>query len=346
VLRGVTSRPHDALFKAAFGSAEGAAGLLRAVLPTELVAAIEWSTLVVEGASFIDEDLADLYSDVLFSARLRGTSSVMIYVLVEHQSANHPSMPLRMLGYLVRVWERFLGQQQRPVPLPAIVPVLISHVPGGWTAPTAFDAMFAPDPVTIGAAPFVPRFELCVLDLAHRTDEEIRTWTLGTFQKLALAMLRDARDHTRLPETLAAWGDHLHDLHEVALRAPTGMRAFAQLLRYIWRVTGHVRFRAFRDTLLQQLPAARETVMTIYEEIVNEGRKEGRQEGRKEGLEESVRKLMTLKFGPLDPVLDARIGSASAEDLDRFLSRILTADSPAAVVDSEGDSSPTQDRTA
>lgn len=332
----MTHRPHDALFKAAFGTAEGAAGLLRAIMPSAIVEAIAWTSLAVEPSSFIDEELEDLHSDILFSARLRDGDKVLLYVLVEHQSSPDAHMPLRMLAYLVRIWERFRGRTPHER-LPVIVPVLISHAPDGWTEATTFDALLAPAPSTLGVEALVPRFELCVLDLAHRTDDEIRAWTLGTFQKLALMLLRDARDDARLDKSLTAWREQLRELHETALRASTGMRAFSQLVRYIWLVAGSFRFQTFHARLVKQLPGGQETVMTIYEEIIGEGIQRGRTEGRTEGLAEAVRVLMTMKFGALDAAVDERISSATSAVLERYLKRVLASDSAAAVIADEAE---------
>jgi len=72
-----------------------------------------------------------------------------------------------------------------------------------------------------------------------------------------------------------------------------------------------------------------------------EGREEGRAEGHAEGLEEGLergriqmlRRVLSVKFGSIDPELEARIVAASPEVLDRYLVRILTAATIAAVFD-------------
>lgn len=52
------SNPHDALFKRTFSQVEHAAGLLRAVLPAEVVPRIDWATLEQVPGSFVDARLA------------------------------------------------------------------------------------------------------------------------------------------------------------------------------------------------------------------------------------------------------------------------------------------------
>src|SRR5690606_1704432 len=117
-----------------------------------------------------------------------------LYLLLEHQSTSDPDMPLRMLAYLVRIWERFRKEHEKD-PLPPVIPALITHAPGGWSAPRSFHEMFAPAPESIeGLALLVPSFSLLVEDLAQLTNDDIKGKALAAFPSLALWALRDARD--------------------------------------------------------------------------------------------------------------------------------------------------------
>src|SRR6187399_1970474 len=100
-----TKQPHDALFKKTFSVVEHAAAELRAVLPAALVARTDFSTLALCPGSYIDENLAGSQSDLLFSVKVDGKPS-LIYVLFEHQSSPDKLMPLRLLGYIVRILVR------------------------------------------------------------------------------------------------------------------------------------------------------------------------------------------------------------------------------------------------
>ena len=128
---------HDRLFRYVFSQPEHAEGELRLLLPAEVSARIDWSTLRVEPTSVVDAALADTRSDVLFSARL-DDRELYLYLLLEHQSTADAWMPLRLLGYMLRIWEGYLEKHPDAKKLPAIVPMLLSHSDGGWSAPLAF----------------------------------------------------------------------------------------------------------------------------------------------------------------------------------------------------------------
>jgi hypothetical protein len=66
--------------------------------------------------------------------------------------------------------------------------------------------------------------------------------------------------------------------------------------------------------------------------VARGGRKEGLERGRKEGRIAALRDLLVCKFGTqaLGPC-EAVLGAATPEAIDRYLPRVLTADSVVAV---------------
>ena len=58
-------------------------------------------------ASFVDAVLHQSHSDRLFEARLKDGGTAFVYVLLEHKAAPDPGTPLQMLGYMVRIWQRY-----------------------------------------------------------------------------------------------------------------------------------------------------------------------------------------------------------------------------------------------
>ncbi|HZH75484.1 MAG TPA: Rpn family recombination-promoting nuclease/putative transposase [Archangium sp.] len=79
--------PHDLLARYTFAHPERAAAELRAVLPPHVVSAVDWTSLRREPGSVVDPELRETESDLLFSARLHEGGSLLLYVLLEHQSS-------------------------------------------------------------------------------------------------------------------------------------------------------------------------------------------------------------------------------------------------------------------
>lgn len=317
----MTTTPHDALFKAGFELPADAAGVFRHALPAAVVEAIDWSSLEGRSGSFVDHELEKRHSDLLFSATMRG-KQVLLYLLLEHQSTNDADMPWRMLVYLVRIWERFRKDPEHERdPLPLILPVVVAHAPEGWTSPRSFHAMFEPDPATIPElAQLVPNFSLLIEDLHEFTNDDIKRMALEAFPTLALWALRDARDGQRFLENLAHW---MHAFAELLL-GPGGVDALRQLMRYVSEVSDDLALTELRAKIAQ-IPAADAAIMTIAEQLKNEGRAEGRAEGRELERRDMLRNLLTMKFGAIPDAFARRIETASLDDLARYAGRVLTA---------------------
>jgi predicted transposase/invertase (TIGR01784 family) len=103
-----THNPHDALVRRVFSRTENAVGELRAVLPEALSARIDWASLRLVDGRFVDPELADRSTDLLFTADIAGYEA-FVYLLLEHQSTVDGLMPLRLLRYLLRIWDRWLA---------------------------------------------------------------------------------------------------------------------------------------------------------------------------------------------------------------------------------------------
>jgi predicted transposase/invertase (TIGR01784 family) len=322
----VTSKPHDALFKAAFASRVYASEFFRVLLPASLTSMIEWNTLRSEPASFIDSELADHHVDLLFSARIRDAGGVLylLYLLLEHQSRNHPQMPYRLQRYVWCIGERHRTQSGHPLPL--IIPVVVSHAPEGWTAPVHLHDLIVPPPASFaGVSELVPGFQILVDDLAHLSNEQLKARALSAPLKVALWTLRDARNGPRLLSNLEHWVQEL----EETLR--TDFELMSCILRYVWNVCEDLHYAQFRATLRALLPEAERLAMTIAEELIQQGREEGRTEGRTEGQVSLLVKMLTFKFGDLSADHQARIESATPEQLELYAERLLSADTLDAV---------------
>jgi predicted transposase/invertase (TIGR01784 family) len=116
--------PHDAIFKKFFSDIEVANSFIKAYLKKELKQKCDFSTLKIEPGSFIDEDLRQQYSDILYSLKIDGVKGY-VYINVEHQSTPNELMPFRMLRYKLAVMKQHLDQGHKK--LPAVIPMLFYH---------------------------------------------------------------------------------------------------------------------------------------------------------------------------------------------------------------------------
>ena len=192
---------HDALFKAVFSQPEQAAAHLSAVLPTEVTRHLDFDHLRHSPGSFVDEELSDRHTDLLFevAGRWDAEGDALVYVLFEHQSSPDPLMPFRLLGYLTRIWQHWLDRHPRARTLPLVIPVVLYHGGERWSVPSDFASLVdAPDEVRSDLASWLVDFRYLLEDLQQVDDDELRGRALGRMSLLLMKHASDGRLWERL----------------------------------------------------------------------------------------------------------------------------------------------------
>ncbi|EFA6855330.1 Rpn family recombination-promoting nuclease/putative transposase [Escherichia coli] len=103
-----TSTPHDALFKSFLTHPGTARDFMEIHLPKDLRELCDLDSLKLESASFVDEKLRALHSDILWSVKTREGDGY-IYVVIEHQSREDIHMAFRLMRYSMAVMLRHMG---------------------------------------------------------------------------------------------------------------------------------------------------------------------------------------------------------------------------------------------
>ncbi|STM79043.1 transposase [Escherichia coli] len=120
-----TSTPHDALFKSFLMHPDTARDFMEIHLPKDLRELCDLDSLKLESASFVDEKLRALHSDILWSVKTREGGGY-IYVVIEHQSREDIHMAFRLMRYSMAVMQRHIEHDKRR-PLPLVIPMLFYH---------------------------------------------------------------------------------------------------------------------------------------------------------------------------------------------------------------------------
>ena len=129
---------------------------------------------------------------------------------------------------------------------------------------------------------------------------------------MALTLKHAAYDPEFL-DRLVHWAELLRRL----LASAGGLADLSAVINYILEVT-ELSAADVRDVLEPRVGTqASEAVMSTAEKL--------RAEGRAEGEARVLAKVLTLKFGPLTDAVTARVRSASAEELELWTERVLSA---------------------
>lgn len=116
-----TPTPHDATFRQFLTQPEVARDFMEIHLPAELRDICDLSTLKLESGSFVEDDLRQYFSDVLYSLKTTAGEGY-VHVLIEHQSSPDKHMAFRLVRYAVAAMQRHLEAGHKKLPL--VIPVL------------------------------------------------------------------------------------------------------------------------------------------------------------------------------------------------------------------------------
>lgn len=94
-------------------------------LPAELQALCDLNTLKLESGTFVEDDLRQYASDILWSMKTTTGDDGYIHLLLEHQSSADKNMAFRQLRYAVAAMQRHLEAGHKRLPL--VIPVLFYH---------------------------------------------------------------------------------------------------------------------------------------------------------------------------------------------------------------------------
>ncbi|MCP4682856.1 MAG: Rpn family recombination-promoting nuclease/putative transposase [Desulfobacterales bacterium] len=119
------SSPHDRFFKETLSRQEAARDFLIHYLPEELVPLLDVDSLEIQKDSFVDKELREHFSDILYKVDLIDAGSTYVYILFEHKSFPEPMIALHLLRYMVKIWEQELKGGERS--FPPIIPVVVYH---------------------------------------------------------------------------------------------------------------------------------------------------------------------------------------------------------------------------
>ncbi|MBD3314867.1 MAG: Rpn family recombination-promoting nuclease/putative transposase, partial [Chitinivibrionales bacterium] len=215
------NNPHDLFFKEVFGQKEAALGFFRAYLPSEVFALLEPDSLERVNAAFVDQELTEHFSDILYAVSIQGMPAYL-YLLFEHKSYVDEQTPLQLLRYMVRIWESHLKEDRTAKRLPVIIPLVLYHGPERWKVGCDFRNLFEVNEVLTR---YIPTFAAEIYDLSHLPDEEIRGELLVRASLLVMKYIFDPALIEHLPRILLLW-------EEVA-RAKGAKECLEIVIRYL-----------------------------------------------------------------------------------------------------------------
>src|SRR5262245_54509877 len=293
--------PHDAFFKQLMADIEVVRDFLKNYLPETAVAALNMRQVETVKDSFIDKELKEHLSDLIFRVKLKRGGKAYVYILFEHKSSPDTWVLWQVLLYAVSIWG--VERKKKAKKLSPILPIIFYHGKERWQYGTRLS-----DLIDFGGfdelREYVPDFRGILTDISHREDKEIKGKPLLRFGLLILkyAFLKELS--TRFADILKVYKP---------IRRESGLGFLRTSLRYLINGRKHLTEEVMNESLEKAFPEEEEEIMQTLAETwirrgrkegLEEGRREGRQAGRQEGLREGTIsltiKLLQKRLGAID----------------------------------------------
>ena len=270
------------------------------LLAPELLGHLDFDRGVQQNRSFIAEDLRQREADVLLRVGFRETIAhevLHICILIEHQSRPEWLMRLRMLIYMIRIWEdeyrQLEARTEDQQPFSPILPILFYTGSDRWTAPMPLTEVFNVPEIL---QRFVPTFDVLFLDV-KRTAEETLTESGHPFGWLLRVLQEEHADETAFRHALEVAASQIGRL---AGREDTQLR---EALNYLILLIFHRRSEdergAFIDIVKQQTQDETEVeimAQTAADTLIEHGKEIGIAQSTREILIEGILENVEVRF--------------------------------------------------
>lgn len=245
-------------------------------LPEALLQQLNLDHMQLLNSTFVDEEMRQHQSDMLYEVGLANGGQALAYMLFEHKSYPDELVALQLLRYELNIWEE---RRRAHLPLHPILPIVVYHGEAKWPISTQFADIL---PIPEEMRPYTPHFHYHLTDLSHLSEVEIKG---GIRLRVTLAVLRSIFDPNLR--------DKLPDLINLAFeltKQQTGLEYIRTILYYLTKATGKVSRGQMNQALLAQGELGEKVMMTIADEYIQEGIQKGLQQGLKQGLEQGLEK--------------------------------------------------------
>ncbi len=291
--------PHDRFFRNVFSQRDTATDFLRNYLPPDVVELLDFSTLELAKDSFVDDELRQHFSDLLYQVQRFDAQSTYVYVLFEHKSYPDILTALQLLRYMTQIWDLSVRQRSEFVP---ILPIVVYHGRAAWRLPHDFASLFK---LSEPLQEFFPDFRYWLIDLSSIDDDDIKGEVLA---QVALLTLKHIFQND-LDASVRAMTPLLIEL----TRQKTGLQFLETWLRYLAQGTNKIDEQTLKDVVEEVSSTGGVTMPTLaeiwtergYQQGLHQGIQQGLHQGFQQGREEGVRDSL---LASIEILLEIRFG--------------------------------------
>jgi predicted transposase/invertase (TIGR01784 family) len=276
-------KSHDRFFRQSLADLQIARDFLQAHLPVDLLNRVDLNTLEICKESYIEEQLNESISDIVYRVIVDEEYQGYFYLAIEHQSTAKEQnfMAFRFMKYQLAIVDNHLKQHKKNKYLPIVFPILFYHgkkIP--YVETTDFFKLFFN--VDLAKRCFLQPFHL--IDIGKISDDEIKKHKLASLLEIVQKHIYD-RDCLLLIDQLS---DVILNVLSIS-DASHALIYIKNTLYYLMNkanISDKIQFK----NALEAIPEIKEQglMSTMAEDYINEGIKKGIQQGIQQGVQQGM----------------------------------------------------------
>ncbi|EIK1793128.1 Rpn family recombination-promoting nuclease/putative transposase, partial [Salmonella enterica] len=234
---------------------------------------VNLDSLRLESGSYVDEQLKEQHSDILYSVKMAQGEQCLLYCVVEHQSTEDEMMAWRMTKYTIRAMSDHLNKGHKK--LPVVVPLLFYH---GDVRPYPYSM----DWLDCFEQPELARQVLSkpwpLIDVSELNDDDIKS-----HRRMALLEMVQRDIRLRDGKELLA---RLVQLIQMKLNSREQVEA---VLRYtILNGMAGEDISSYINQLSGDIPEYEDLMGTIAQQLEDKGIQKGIRQGIRQGIQQGI----------------------------------------------------------
>jgi len=270
----MVNNPHDKIIKLVFSDRSEAVEFFQKNMPPDLVEKIDWDTLELEGSKYVDEELKDSESDLLYSVNFKDSKDkCFLYLLFEHQSKPDKWLRFRIIKYKTRIWdESFKKYKDQKVLIPILSMVFYIGATD-WNYSPEFSDLICESHID---SKYIPKFKHFLWDYSNKSIE-----FKGAIKAKIAHLLIQSHFHGMFKDAYHILLDYFSQLRPTqginytkvffiylaATQRPKAIKKFLELLRNQKQYEGDKDMITILDEL--RLEGKLETQIEIIENMLN-----------------------------------------------------------------------------
>ena len=307
-------RIYDKTLKELFSRPEIVKNFMQGFVGEEFVNDIDFSRIEKKNTSYITKTFKDRYTDLVIKLNMTGGKCAYLYILFEFQSTIDKLMPLRILNYMLLLYEDLIKQKEISIddPLPPVFPVVLYTGTTTYNASTRIEDLIALPYKRLQR--YVPTFEHYLVTLRSKPREELKRMTALDNMIAGLFYLLTAGTEKEMKEAEKFVSDRIDYASEFGRFYVIWIRKYLKHRGIKIKVHTKEGGKIMLETV----------VAKIREEKIKKAIDESISKGIAIGKQESILNILRKKFTEIPNSIETKIkGIRSVEKLENILLSIL-----------------------